>query len=40
MDFFGYMADAVIICPNEGSHVDNFVAFVLKMMHYESEPSP
>jgi hypothetical protein len=33
--FFGYMANAMIISPNKKSNVDGFVAFVLKMMHYD-----
>jgi hypothetical protein len=35
MDFFAYMEDAMIIPPNEGSLVDDFAAFVLKMMRYD-----
>jgi len=35
MDFFAYMEDAMIIPPGEGSLVDDFAAFVLKMMRYD-----
>src|SRR6202167_2821000 len=35
MDFFAYMEDAMIIPPGEESLVDDFAAFVLKMMHYD-----
>ncbi|KIM79919.1 hypothetical protein PILCRDRAFT_823099 [Piloderma croceum F 1598] len=35
MDFFAYMEDAMIIPPGEESLVDDFAAFVLKMMRYD-----
>ena len=34
MDFFAYMEDATIIPPGKESLVDDFSAFVLKMMRY------
>jgi hypothetical protein len=39
MDLFAYMEDAMIIPPGEESLVDDFAAFVLKMMRYD-EGSP
>jgi hypothetical protein len=35
MDFFAYMGDPMIIPPGKESLVDNFAAFVLKMMRYD-----
>ena len=35
MDFFAYMEDAMTIPPGEESFVDDFAAFLLKMMSYD-----
>jgi hypothetical protein len=35
MDFFAYMEDAMEIHPGVESFVDDFVAFILKMMSYD-----
>jgi hypothetical protein len=35
MDFFAYLEDAMAIPPGEESLVDDFAAFVLKMMRYD-----
>ena len=35
MDFFAYMEDAMTIPPSEESFVDDFAAFLLKMMSYD-----
>ena len=35
IDFFQYMEDAMAIPPAEESLVDDFAAFILKMMHYD-----
>jgi hypothetical protein len=35
MDFFAYMEDAMAIPPGEESSVDDFAAFLLKMLSYD-----
>ena len=35
MDFFAYLEDAMAIPPGEESFVDDFAAYLLKMMHYD-----
>ena len=36
MDFFAYMEDAMSIHPGEESFVDDFAAFILRMMRYDA----